>query len=310
MGLQEKVISAYNKVSKSTVSITTLKVIDFFFISQPIEGIGSGVVVDRNGLIVTNAHVVMGFERINVTFPDGQVLPATIKSMDYTSDIALLQVDKVLEPGNLGDSDKLHIGQFIITVGNPFGQLLGGPTLTFGIISGLNRTIRAGNRMFENLIQIDAAVNPGNSGGPVADLDGNIVGITTAMIPFAQGIGFAIPINEVKYAMDQLIRYGRVIRPWIGIYTADLTPSFRSHLGTPAKMGVVVMGVIRGSPAERAGLQKGDVIVSVDDVLIKNSSDLRKILRSKKIGDFAILHFYRGSRLFSVAVRVEEARYF
>ena len=310
MDLQERVISSYNKVSKSTVSITTLKVIDFFFISQPIEGIGSGVVVNRNGLIVTNAHVVMGFERINVTFPDGEMLPATVKGLDYASDIALLQVNKSLEPGILGDSDILHVGQFIITVGNPFGHVLGGPTLTFGIISGLNRTIRAGNRMFENLIQIDAAVNPGNSGGPVADLDGNIIGITTAMIPFAQGIGFAIPINEVKYAIDQLLKFGRIIRPWIGIYTATLTPSLRSHLGIPVEKGVVVMGVVRGSPAEIAGLRKGDVIVSIDNILIQNISDLRKALRSIGIGKYAVINFYRGNKLYSVAVQIEEARYF
>ncbi len=310
MDLQEKVISSYNKVYKSTVSITALKIIDFFFISQPIEGIGSGVIVDQNGLIVTNAHVVTGFEKINVTFPDGETLPAIVKSIDYMLDIALLQVNKVLELGSLGDSDTLHIGQFIITVGNPFGHILGGPTLTFGIISGLNRVIRAGNRMFENLIQIDAAINPGNSGGPVADLEGNIVGITTAMIPFAQGIGFAIPINEVKYAVDQLIRYGRVIRPWIGIYTATLTPSLRSHLGVPVKEGVMVMGVVHGSPAEMAGLRRGDVIVEIDGMMIRNIFDLRRALRSKKIGDYAMIKFYRGNRLYSVVVRIEEIRYF
>ncbi|RLF05787.1 MAG: trypsin [Thermoprotei archaeon] len=309
MDLQEKVILAYNKVVKSVVSIHTMRIFEFFFISQPIEGIGSGVIVDSNGLIVTNAHVISGFEQIHVTLPNGETLPARIVGMDYISDIALLKIEGRVEPGELGDSDRLHVGQFIITVGNPFGHILGGPTLTFGIISGLNRTIRAGGRIFENLIQIDAAINPGNSGGPLVDLDGKIIGITTAMIPFAQGIGFAIPINEVKYFTRQLIEYGRIIRPWIGIYGATLESSLAVHLGIPVKNGVVIMGVVRGSPADRAGLQRGDVIISIDKIPVNNINDLRRILRSKRVGDYLLVEFYRGARLFSVIVNVEEARF-
>jgi len=305
MDLEEKVIEAYEKVKDSVVSISAVAVADFLFFSQPVEGVGSGIVVDSGGLIVTNAHVVKGFSDVYVTLPAGYSYRATILGLDSRSDVALLKVPVTgLKAAKLGDSDKLRVGQFVVVVGNPFGKLLGGASVTFGVISGLGRTIKSKGRVFENMIQTDAAVNPGNSGGPLVNLDGEVVGMTTAMIPFAQGIGFAIPINEVKFVVNQLLKYGRVIRPWIGIYGVDLDKAMARYVGTRTPKGVLIVGVVEGSPAHRAGLVKGDVIVEVDGEPVSSVSDLRAALKRKRIGEYVRVRFYRKRTVYSVLVEV------
>lgn len=171
--MQKRVIELYEKVKDSVVSITAVKILDFLFIREPVSGLGSGFIVDERGIVVTNAHVVEGYEHITVTLSSGENIEATIIDIDPHYDIAFLKIPcDNLKPLPLGDSDKLKVGQFVIAIGNPFGQVLGGPSLTFGVISGLGRNLRTEGKIYENLIQTDAPVNPGNSGGPLIDLEG------------------------------------------------------------------------------------------------------------------------------------------
>ncbi len=306
--LQEKVIEVYNRVLPSVVGVSTLRVIDFLFTQAPITGFGSGVVVERGGLIATNSHVVEGFERITVTTPDGESYQAEVVAEDPQWDIAFLRAEGAdLPPARLGDSDKIRIGQFVLAIGNPFGQLLGGPSLTFGIVSGIRRTLRVEGKVYENMIQTDAAINPGNSGGPLVNLDAEVIGITTAVIPFAQGIGFAIPVNEVKWALEQVKKYGRIARPWIGVYGLDVTPIVALQLGLREPGGVLVVRIVPGGPAHRAGVRPGDVILAADGRRLEGVSSLVSVLREKGVGSIVELEVYRHGTVRKTKVRVEEA---
>lgn len=305
--LQKGVIEVYEKTIQSVVGVSTVRLVDMLFAQAPVRGWGSGVIVgDR--LVATNSHVVEGFERVSVSFSDGSTSHAEIIAADPQLDIAFLEVEASGgKPVRLGDSDKLKVGQFVIAIGNPFGQVLGGPSLTFGVISGLRRTLHVEGRIYENLIQTDAAVNPGNSGGPLMNLEAEMVGITTAMIPFAQGIGFAIPVNEVKYALEHVKKYGRILRPWIGIYGLDVNPAIAAQLGLPVERGVLVVRVVPRGPAYAAGLRPGDVILAVNGEPIIGVGDLVAALRRAGIGatvELRVLH--RGAAL-SLRVEVEEA---
>jgi len=306
--LQKRVIELYEKVKDSVVSITAVKILDFLFIREPVSGLGSGFIVDERGIVVTNAHVVEGYEHITVTLSSGENVEATIIDIDPHYDIAFLKIPRDnLKPLPLGDSDELKVGQFVIAIGNPFGQVLGGPSLTFGVISGLGRNLRTEGKIYENLIQTDAPVNPGNSGGPLIDLEGKAIGITTAMIPFAQGIGFAIPINEVKYSLSQIEKYGRILRPWIGIYGLDVNPVIAYQLGLPKPAGVLIIRVVPGSPAARAGIRSGHVVIGTDGKEIQGIGDLVARLREKGIGQEITLNLYAQGGIRNVRVRIEEA---
>ena len=309
MDLEESVVSVYEMVKDSVVSITTVRLLDLFFLVESVKGIGAGFVMDSNGILITNAHVVEGAREIQVTFQDGEVENAKIVDLDRWSDIAFLKVERRdLRPLVLGDSDKLKVGQFVIAVGSPFSHIVGGISVTFGVVSGLNRSIKVGNRFFEDLIQTDAAINPGNSGGPLLNLRGEVVGVNTAMIPYAQGIGFAIPVNEVKFLYHQLLRYGRIVRPWIGIYGYTLDKIMASQMNIPYVEGVVVIDVAPGSPAQRAGLVRGDVITYFDSYRVKTLRDLRRAIRTKMPGEQAMLTVMRRGYTFTVPVVVEVAR--
>ena len=306
--MQKRVIELYEKVKDSVVSITAVKILDFLFIREPVSGLGSGFIVDERGIVVTNAHVVEGYEHITVTLSSGENVEATIIDIDPHYDIAFLKIPRDnLKPLPLGDSDKLNVGQFVIAIGNPFGQVLGGPSLTFGVISGLGRNLRTEGKIYENLIQTDAPVNPGNSGGPLIDLEGKAIGITTAMIPFAQGIGFAIPINEVKYSLSQIEKYGRILRPWIGIYGLDVNPVIAYQLGLSKPAGVLIIRVVPGSPAARAGIRPGHVVIGTDGKEIQGIGDLVARLREKGIGQEITLNLYAQGGIRNVRVRIEEA---
>jgi S1-C subfamily serine protease len=273
-----------------------------------VSGLGSGFIVDERGIVVTNAHVVEGYEQITATLSSGENMEASIMDVDPHYDIAFLRIPRSnLRPLPLGDSDKLRVGQFVIAIGNPFGQVLGGPSLTFGVISGLGRSLRTEGKIYENLIQTDAPVNPGNSGGPLIDLEGRAIGITTAMIPFAQGIGFAIPINEAKYSLSQIEKYGRILRPWIGIYGLDVNPVIAYQLGLPRPSGVLIVRVVPGSPAARAGIRPGHVVIGADGKEVQGVGDLVARLREKGIGEEITLNLYARGGLRSVRVEIEEA---
>jgi S1-C subfamily serine protease len=271
---------------------------------------GSGVIINSKGYMVTNHHVIAGSDRIDVTLVDGRKLSGRLVGADASSDIAIVKVDEEgLPAAELGESDRLRVGQFVIAIGNPFG-LVGGPSVTTGVVSALNRNIQVENQVYESLIQTDAAINPGNSGGPLVDSGGRVIGISTAMVPFAQGIGFAIPINSVKKIVEELISYGRVIRPWLGVIGMSVTDEIASYYELPVKTGIIVARVIYGSPAHGVGISEGDIIVKIDGASIKTIQDLQKSIQKKKVGDKAELELIRGHQRGVMEVTLAEVPQF
>jgi S1-C subfamily serine protease len=229
--------------------------------------------------------VVGGAEKINVTLWNNEVLEGKIEGSCTEHDIAVIRVKaKNLQAAELGDSDKLRVGQRVYAIGNPFG-LVGGPSVTSGVISATNRTIESQRGLLENLVQTDAAINPGNSGGPLVDLEGKVVAISTAIIPFAQGIGFAIPINSAKTCTTGIVTEGIAQRPWLGIVGLSITGEIARYYGLPADHGVLVTKVAEGSPAEEAGIADGDIILEIDNAETRRIEDLVKEIHKRKVGD-------------------------
>jgi serine protease Do len=238
------------------------------------NGVGSGFIIDRNGTILTNYHVVGDAEKISVTLSDGQKYDAKVIGKDQKTDIAVIKIDvgRDLPSVTLGDSDRLEVGEWVMAIGNPFGL---DHTVTSGIVSAKGRQIGAGP--YDNFIQTDASINPGNSGGPLLNLRGEVVGINTAI--FSQsggniGIGFAIPTNSVKDLLPQLKDKGRVVRGYLGTTVQKITPEIADSLGLKQVGGALVADVVKGGPAEKAGIKTGDIIVEFDRKDIKDSSDL------------------------------------
>ena len=256
---EKTVLDILEKVSKSVVNISTIKLVhNIFYQAVPVEGMGSGTIFDEKGYMLTNNHVVGGAEKIAVTLWNGEVLEGTLVGSCALHDTAVVKVKgKNLQAAELGDSDRLRVGQRVYAIGNPFG-LAGGPTITSGVISAVKRTIESQRGLLENLVQTDAAINPGNSGGPLVDLEGKVVAISTAIIPFAQGIGFAIPINSAKNCTNEIITGGIVTRPWLGIIGLSLTGEIARYYGLPVDRGVLVTKIADGSPAEDVGIVAGD----------------------------------------------------
>jgi S1-C subfamily serine protease len=308
LSYSEIVTKAVEKVGPAVVSISTVRAAqDAFFNPIPIQGMGSGVIIDSNGTILTNSHIIEGASRVAVTPTTGRRLNGVVIGADRATDIAIVKVNEAgLKMAELGDSDSLKVGQLVIAIGNPFGFLLGGPTVTAGVISALNRHIHAQGRVFENLIQTDASINPGNSGGPLVDEHGKVVGVNNAMIPFAQGIGFAIPINIAKKVVEDLLIYGRIRRPWMGIVGTSITREVAEHYNLPPK-GVLIMRIASYGPADKAGLIAGDVIVEIDGERISGMEDLQMILRKKRAGDKITATFLRGRMEGEVELILEEA---
>jgi serine protease Do len=227
------------------------------------KSLGSGFVWSREGIIVTNNHVVEGASRITVNFSDGRQVPAKLIGVDPDSDVAVLRVDaKNLLAAPIGTSSDLLIGETVIAVGNPFG--LSG-TVTTGVVSALGRSVpsKEAGRTFTDFIQTDASINPGNSGGPLLNIEGRVIGINTMIYANAQGIGFAIPVDRAKKVIQDILRYGQVHSAWIGAVTATITPEEARRTGLQASRGALVARVISGSPAQAAGLKPGDVITAV-----------------------------------------------
>jgi serine protease Do len=250
----------------------------------PRRGFGSGIVMDAQGHVLTNHHVVDGAERILVTFPDSRVLPGTVVGGDEDTDVAVIKVEgEGLRPAEFGNSDRLKVGQPVLAIGNPLG-LSGGPTVTSGVVSSLRRSVDLGNGGL-HVIQTDAAVNPGNSGGPLVDLGGKVVAINTVTIPYAEGIGFAVPINAALKVAREILQSGRVARPWLGVAGYDVNRRLAAYYGLTVSRGVFLGEVNEGGPADKAGLEVGDVIVSVGDTAVASVGDLVNAIREKKIGD-------------------------
>lgn len=242
-------------------------------------GEGSGVIVDAQGYILTNYHVVAGAEKISIHLFDGRELKGTVRGTDPRTDLAVVRVEAADLPiATLGDSDKLQVGEWAIAIGSPFGLE---ETVTVGVISAKGRSgLGTGN--YEDFIQTDASINPGNSGGPLVNINGEVTGINAMIIQPGQGIGFAIPINLAKTIMEELIKTGKVIRPWVGIGLQDITSDLMKFFNLKEKTGALTSQVYGGSPAEKAGLKVGDVVTEVDGVKVTNSQDVvREVLKKK-----------------------------
>ena len=262
------------------------------------EGYGSGFVVTEDGYIITNEHVVHNANEINVTINGfEEPLPAELVWADYSLDLAILKVDvdKSLNPIPLGNSNNLRPGDWTIAIGNPFGL---SHTVTTGVISALERPIqiptnRGPSRTYKNLIQTDAAINPGNSGGPLLNINGEVIGINTAVSRRGQGIGFAIPINEVKGYINDLKTEGEIRRPWLGIVYGPVTEKVQSYFELDNKQGVMVHEVIEDSPAAEAGLQQYDIIKEIDEKPIENIDEVSKIIENNGIGETIMIKIIR-----------------
>ncbi|MEM3833506.1 MAG: trypsin-like peptidase domain-containing protein [Thermoprotei archaeon] len=301
---EDLIVKAVERVYPSVVNISTVKYVEQLFEIVPVQGIGSGFIISTDGLIVTNFHVIEGSRIANVTTPDGRTMKGRVVGYDPATDIALIKVDaKNLPTAPIGDSDKLKIGQIAIAIGNPLG-LAGGPSVTVGVVSALNRHVKA-QRLYMGLIQTDAAINPGNSGGPLVNSNGEVIGVNTAIIPFAQGIGFAIPINLVKKVVDDILMYGRALRPWLGILGTSLTPQIAEYYGLPVEKGALVVNIIPRSPAYKAGLEEGDIIISVNNKPINSIEDLQDTLRTMHVGEIVDIKFYRGNKILTTKVELE-----
>jgi len=304
---EDKVVDAIEKCSRAVVNVSTVRLYhDYFYTTVPVKGMGSGAIIDSTGYILTNNHVVEGAKEITVTLANGRTLKGVLKGACFATDVALIKVnEKNLPTVEFGDSDKLRVGQRVFAVGNPFG-LVGGPTVTSGVISALNRSVRAEEGVIENLIQTDAAINPGNSGGPLIDIRGRVIGISTAIIPFAQGIGFAIPINLAKRCTNDIMIHGRVIRPWLGISGLNVTKEIAAYYNLPVRSGVIVTEVTHRSPAEDAGVIPREIIVEVDGVAVRNIEDLLREVHKKSAGKKTRLTVIRDSRKRVVEVTLAE----
>jgi Do/DeqQ family serine protease len=301
-------------VGPSVVHIDTVRLVDgrsardewsnpFGNLAQyQMEGQGSGVIVDSTGYIVTNNHVVEGAQQIEVHLSDGRKRQADVIGTDPLTDIAVLKIDAdSLIAAEWGDSDKLEVGALVWAIGNPFGL---DRSVTMGIISAKGRP---GQNPFQNYLQTDAAVNPGNSGGPLVNIEGKIVGINTAIVgPSYQGVSFSIPSNEARKVYDRLRTEGKVARGWLGVALAQLTPELAKQLGLRQLRGALVQDVVRGAPAEKAGIEPGDVVVEWNGIAVDNSMMLSPLVAATKIGSSVPATIIRDGKSMEIKVTVEE----
>jgi serine protease Do len=304
---QDLIVNAVEKVSKSVVNIASIRTVhDQLFRVFPVEGVGSGVIIDERCHVLTNNHVVDEAQRLKITLADGRMFNGKVIGTDETTDLAAIKLDstETLPFAALGNSDDLKIGQIVIAIGNPFG-LTGGPTVTAGIVSSLNRKIQFENGTLE-LIQTDAAINPGNSGGPLVNTEGEVIAINTAKMPYAHGIGFAVPTNIAKTVMTELIQNGKVInRPWIGISYLKITRKLAQYYGLPTTEGVLIALVESHSPADDAGLRKGDIIEAVDGKRIDDTTEISLNVRKKMVNDSLTITINRYGRRFEVPIQLQ-----
>ena len=276
--------------------------------SQRQMGLGSGFIIDRNGTILTNYHVVDGAQKISVTLSDGKSYDAKVIGKDQKTDIAVIKIDagQDLPAVTLGDSDRLDVGEWVMAIGNPFGL---DHTVTSGIVSAKGRQIGAGP--YDNFIQTDASINPGNSGGPLINLRGEVVGITTAIYSQSGGnigIGFAIPTNSIKEVLPQLKDKGRVVRGYLGTTVQKITPEIADSLGVKQQRGALVADVVRGSPAERAGIKTGDIITEFNSKEVKDSTELPGLVARVAPGTGTSVKVLRDGKEMTLAITVGEMK--
>ena len=304
---QSAIIDLVKKVSPSVVSITsTSETSNIFGQSQAQEGAGTGIIVSDDGLILTNKHVISGATSLSVITSDNKTYKgAHVVATDPSNDIAFVKVDaKGLKAAELGDSSAVEVGQSVVAIGNALGQFQN--SVTSGIISGRKQTITAGSgsesETLTNLFQTDAAINPGNSGGPLVNIAGQVIGINTAIAGEAQNIGFAIPINDAKNDLESVKNKGKITRAYLGVRYVANTKSIAAANNLPTDSGAIVSGtgtnpaVVSGSPADKAGLKEGDIIVKVNDTAVDDKNSLSSALAQYKPGDTVKITYYRDGK--------------
>jgi len=314
-------------VSPAVVNISTTKIVkrdanplfddQFFDLFNPFrefktpkkwkeQSLGSGVIVSPDGYIITNNHVIEQAQEIRITLFDKRSFKARIIGSDPKTDIAVVKVDaKDLPTVQWGDSDKLQVGEFVLAIGNPFGL---SHTVTMGIISAVGRA-NVGIADYEDFIQTDAAINPGNSGGPLVNIKGELIGINTAIFSRSggyQGIGFAVPSNMVRLVMGQLEQKGKVTRGWLGVTIQELTPELSQKFGLKQSKGALVGDISKGSPAEKSGIKRGDIITEYDGKKVKDVGNLRNMVAQSKVGTEVPLTILRGDKEYTVKVLIAE----
>lgn len=309
------------KIKPAVVQITNEQVgLDMFNRPVPEQaGIGSGVIYDQRGYILTNHHVVAGAQSLLVSLPDGRSFKGKLVGSDPDTDLAVVLIKgDNLPVAELGDSAQLQVGDWLVAIGNALA-LPGGPTVTAGVVSAVGRAIQEPASSYGqpgpflyDLIQTDAAINPGNSGGALCNMRGQVIGINTLVAGMAepgvqaQGIGFAIAINTAKPIADQLVATGRVVHPYLGIYYVPLNPSIVAQLGLSVKEGVIILRVMPGSPAEKAGLKVRDIVVAIDGQKLVSESTFGQIISKHKPGDVVKLSIVRGTQHLTVDVTLGE----
>src|SRR5713226_6739852 len=318
-------ITVYRKNTGSVVNITSRAVtFDFFYGLVPQEGQGSGFIIDKEGHILTNYHVIAEARTVEVTLHNRKKYKATIVGTDKSHDLAIVQIKAPdLQPMILGDSTNLQVGQKVYAIGNPFG--LAG-TLTRGIVSSIRQVQEPDGMTIDEAIQTDAAINPGNSGGPLLNWHGEVIGINTMIassVGQSAGIGFAIPINTAKAVLNDLVTLGRVRRPALGVRTIPITPELAEQMGLPANYGLLIVQAVPGGAADRAGLRGGsepaslgnipirtggDLIVGIDGEKIETQQDLAQVMNNHRAGDTVRVTVYRGKKKMDVSVTLGEAR--
>lgn len=304
------VVQAVGRAGPAVVSVAVARPLPERFRRRGLDemrGAGSGVIITPDGYVLTNSHVVSGSQRIELRLQDGRTLQAQVVGDDPHTDLALVRLQESgLPSAELGDSARLRVGQLVVAIGNPLGFQA---TVTTGVVSALGRSLRAqSGRLIENIIQTDAPLNPGNSGGPLVDFRGRVVGINTAIIMGSQGICFAIPVNTVKWVTAQLIREGRVRRAYLGI-SGQLAPvdrRFRVELGLAAATGVRVIEVQPGTAAAHAGIAPGDIIVQVGGAPVASPDDLQRVLGRHPIGGTLSVEVLRGAERLTLRTQPTE----
>ena len=324
-GEEQNNISVYKRNIPSVVNVTSRAMtFDFFYGLVPQEGQGSGFVIDKEGHILTNYHVVPDARQVEVTLHNRKKYKATVVGTDPSHDLAVIQIKASdLVPAVLGDSRNLQVGQKVYAIGNPFG--LAG-TMTRGIVSSIRPVREPNGATIDEAIQTDAAINPGNSGGPLMNWHGEVIGINTMILSNVgqnAGIGFAIPINTAKAVLNDLMTLGRVRRPALGVRTVPVSPELADQIGLPVDYGLLVIGVVSGSAADQAGLRAGteraylgnipimlggDLIVAIDGEKIQDQDDLTQMMNNHRAGDSVKVTIYRGKKKLDVELSLGEAR--
>jgi serine protease Do len=330
-GRQGPVVQAAAKVSPAVVGIGAVKYVreirpgfdEFFspFIIYPyskqlLPFLGSGFLINSNGYVMTNYHVIEGAEKIIVTLVDGREFDAKLLDADTVVDVALLKIEgKDFPSAKLGSSDDLVIGEWVIAIGNPFGNLIEDPrpTVTIGVVSALNRSFLPESdrvRAYQNMIQTDAAINPGNSGGPLVNINGEVVGINTFIVSRSGGsvgLGFAIPINRARAVAKEIIEHGKIRALWLDFECITVTPYIAKALDLKTQVGALVRSMEKDGPASKAGLQVGDVILQANNSKIRDSREFSALFYSLQVGEKVEFIISRGDKTFKVTYTVQEA---